>query len=932
MKKSLLTLLIICTLSPLRAIEQWDYNVPVGTTLYLDVSQYWCCMESYLIYTYDGWYDVMSPVPGKHGLYQYTLTTAINNPDIRFMACATSVAPGPYSGWPGNLYTYRTDNGIPAWSPTGGNYAIITSQDKDNSKGKWASAPSPATSQDIALADVTTTAADADCVDKKFDLDITVTWTGVACKIGIESTMLPKKIVRNNIQSPYVYSIKGLNGTIGQQTIKVELLEADGTTVVDDTILTITPPDLAHCGTKHDKQVVCLNEQPITLTATVSGDSTNWSHDPNAKTQQVQVTLPVGTQQIMSKVYRPHLDATDNLMLNADFEQVLQYGQNPPGMESDYDYIPTFDPRDVYDTGGYGGRSGVYMISHNANYTWRNFLNIDPHGGNYFALFDATQAGDAWRAASSNNPNLQIIAGERYKFSCWAVNINNPNGGEDGHPAKLQFYIEYNGTKVKLGPLFSLKDQHEWVYYEAPLWTAPVSSTNVIISVMDEETQMGGGNDFGLDDIMFQRITAEKMMLAYTDTFDIQVLDCDQYYDTACVGDEYDKDGFHYQTLPTDGGKSIQVLRGEDVLNLYVVQPVVATLHAPQAICNFSGGTVNVPYTLSKGKPTYYTVEFSDPTLPSQSSTAWTTGSLKIEVPKAITDAQITATVTVWGEYGRCPQEMEVVLSFVTCQTLTATACQGEPYDDGRFHSTCQSAGVEKLVDGVDTLYLTVLEKMTATVSNTTKSICGDAKDVYLDITLNTATGKPATYEMTFSSVLITPIPSTAWPSQPVRIFVPTAAVGQDITSTLTMHDKDNICTAQQTFIIKVTTDDGLPIYAKWDNVLFVNNHEDQFVSYQWFRDNQPIDGANEQALYTGGDKMQQDGHEYYVVARKADGHSEQSCSYYFSDVQRSAPLNAGDIVLPVGKRIVYRVGPDMYVLETTYSDGSTSIEKVIER
>lgn len=1080
MKRILIALSLLCGLAfTTHAEEQWDYNIPAGTTLYLDVTQYWCCMESYLIYTYDGWYAVMTPVPGKHGLYQYTLHTTINNPDIRFMACATTVAPGVYSGWPGNLYVYKNDNGIPACDPRGGKvYAIITSQDRDNSKGRWDTKPTDATGEEVKLTDVTVLPANTDCVDKTFDLDITATWTGMACKIGIESTLLKKNIVRNNIQSPYTYTIPGLDGTIGTQSITIKLLESDGVTVVDQKVITVTPPDLEHCGTRHEVQNVCLDDFPITLQTSITGDEYEWSHDATNHTDHATyTTTKAGTTQILGKVYKPHLDASDNLMLNADFEQELNYGEVPPGMESDYTQIPTFDPEDVYASGGYGGWSGVYMISHNAQYTWRNFLNLDAHGGKYFALFDANESGDAWRATSAKNPALKVEAGERYKFSCWAVNINDAAYGDDGHPAKLQFYIEYNGTKVKLGSLFPLAGKHDWVYYEAPLWTAPVTTSNVTISVTDEESYYGGGNDFGLDDIMFQKITSEKLVLAYTDTFDIKALDCSQFYDTICLGEIYDKDNFYYETKPEDGGKEVQVTSktGEFILNLFVIQPAEVTLTAPEAICNFQGGTIGVAYSVVKGEPVSYTVAFSDPSIPAQPQTAWTADSLYIKVDKFIAEGDITATVTVMDKSGRCPQDAtvtlsflacnvmrdticpgdiydkdtlgthfhydskpadagtivpliegndrlylyviqpiqvslnaptaicnfaggtiqvpytqlkgeplsytvtfsadsipeqgvttwtadalnisipkaiskgqvtatltinekyqrcpataDVTLSFVECKTLQDTACQNEPFDDGQFHSACTTPGIEKLVSGYDTMYLYVIEQIKVGVDCPSRSVCGEARDLTVDATFQKQAGVPYSYTITYSAPEMKAVEETRWSSSPIKILVPAALVDHPVTATLTVYDQLKRCPQIFTFTVLVSLNAGVPIYRKWDNVLFVSNEKDEFIAYQWYRDNLPISGATEQALYTGVDKMQGDNHSYSVIVTRLDGTTIQSCEYFFEQTTPSAPLNPGDRKAIQARKLIYQVGPAMQIIETTYEDGTTDIQKVI--
>lgn len=213
---------------------------------------------------------------------------------------------------------------------------------------------------------------------------------------------------------------------------------------------------------------------------------------------QTETDTVLYTCQIVST----RVDATNNLMANGDFEN------NPPtNFTSGYKYAG-WDPYQYYND--HGGASNLYTITHDAQYFWKDFYSVKPHGGNYFALFDAGTEGYAWKAETQNNPNLIIEKDSTYLFSYYAA---YPNMKANNSPAQLQFVIictdaggqqyTYNlGTAHTLGNVTPL---NAWELREER-WKAPISSSNVMIGVYDKN-KSSGGNDFCLDDIMFQKTT-----------------------------------------------------------------------------------------------------------------------------------------------------------------------------------------------------------------------------------------------------------------------------------------------------------------------------------------------------------------------------------------------------------------------------------------
>lgn len=224
----------------------------------------------------------------------------------------------------------------------------------------------------------------------------------------------------------------------------------------------------------------------------------------------------------LCEVIYSEVSAENNLMANGDFET------NPPtNFSSDYHYAG-WDPAQYYNS--HPGEANLYAITHDASYFWKDFYAVLPHGGNYFALFDAGMSGYAWKAETTNNPKLILEKDSVYLFSYWAA---YPNKNPNNQPAQLQFVISYkdvdNSWKTEnLGNvhiLGSVNPLNSWELREVR-WKAPITTSDVMIGVFDKNTS-AGGNDFCLDDIMFQKTTTVVNTVVHRTVFIIQPHSCD---------------------------------------------------------------------------------------------------------------------------------------------------------------------------------------------------------------------------------------------------------------------------------------------------------------------------------------------------------------------------------------------------------------------
>lgn len=87
-------------------------------------------------------------------------------------------------------------------------------------------------------------------------------------------------------------------------------------------------------------------------------------------------------------------------------------------------------------------------------------------------------------------------------------------------------------------------------------------------------------------------------------------------------------------------------------------------------------------------------------------------------------------------------------------------------------------------------------------------------------------------------------------------------------------------------------------IYRKWNDLLFVDNGNEEFVGYQWYRNHNAIEGQTRQYLYTQGVILEGDNNIYHVVATRQDGSQVISCEGRFEDFSPSASLNPGQKIV----------------------------------
>lgn len=500
-------------------------EIPAGKTIYLDVTQHWCCQASYYVYlSRTGQSYLMTPVPGNDGVYQFT-TIASTQENFRFCYTATPAAGATVSGQQsphtedinnGNHYTGKWSDSTP--------YFIMDAE--DGKKGHWAAAPSVSGTSAI-------TSADAqfvyDCAQEEYSLELQLIFSGAPCGLKLSGPLFPEGKIVKRPASPYELSLSEISGVPGDSYTLTIAIYSDVacSNQIESRDFTLVLPD-KDCA-KTIPVNLCVGDEDVTLSSSVNVDVYLWSNNETERSIVVSPTKP-GTTTYSVTAYKTVVTPEKNLMLGGDFE-------SNDGFTADYSYAGTFTKTsngDYYDKSSL--KSNLYALVKNANGFWRDFESVSAHGGSYFGLFDAGKSGYAWKAEtncasdhSKDNPNLILLKDSVYLFSYWAANPNNAS--QNNSPAILQFVIEYtdqNGTpgKVDLGEPFTLPNDNEW-HQQQVTWKSPVTSANVLIGVYDKNNNSGVGNDFCLDDIMFQTVSFSSSLVAYTDHFIVSVTNCD---------------------------------------------------------------------------------------------------------------------------------------------------------------------------------------------------------------------------------------------------------------------------------------------------------------------------------------------------------------------------------------------------------------------
>ena len=263
-----------------------------------------------------------------------------------------------------------------------------------------------------------------------------------------------------------------------------------------------------------------------------------------------------------------------------------------------------------------------------------------------------------------------------------------------------------------------------------------------------------------------------------------------------------------------------------------------------------------------------------------------------------------------------------------SCDCDSLIVCEG---DSKTWHGKSYTGpvGVNKFVDGTDTLYLFVKEHPTISVG-TIAMTCDNAGVVR--IPFSAVKGQPDNFDIAigsshFAGSLDIVGTDTAF------TFVPTALKAGDYTATVTVGETDVPCNTTENISFTIALSDY--VYSKWTDVLFVSNKEGLFTTYQWFADGVAMTGETQQRLYdpTGlsGSTIV-----YHCRVTTTDGRTLYTCPQAFDDVTPSrtvdttpAAVKSTTLYDAMGRVIKTTPHYGIYIVVEELEDGEIRTRKI---
>jgi gliding motility-associated-like protein len=336
--------------------------------------------------------------------------------------------------------------------------------------------------------------------------------------------------------------------------------------IVAEETFNVTATD-CHGATEHPEETLCLGQE-ATLTPTFVADDYEWTLPDGTTLRAPSITDSYN--EATSKTYkctaikRANTEGAPillyNMMPNGDFEETQSANNQYNGFTSSYkfyDLDQDFPDRDGADD----DKNGYYRIASESD---AHTVTPDPTGGNYFLECDGDDyAQDVVSIAYAAKLNGAIEQGKEYQFAFLAVATSSTNS------ANITFRIaltDQNG-QVSYEPLSSnnLINNSTWQQFGVgEYWTASANYASAEIQLINL-TKGWGGNDFALDNIMFQEVcrnanTEEIVMHEETFTYTWEACTTDEDWEA-----EYLKDtettilthttGNSYKWLDQDGNE-----------------------------------------------------------------------------------------------------------------------------------------------------------------------------------------------------------------------------------------------------------------------------------------------------------------------------------------------------------------------------------------
>ncbi|MEE1183250.1 MAG: T9SS type B sorting domain-containing protein [Paludibacteraceae bacterium] len=300
--------------------------------------------------------------------------------------------------------------------------------------------------------------------------------------------------------------------------------------IIAEETFNVTATD-CHSTTEHPEVTLCLGQE-ATLTPTFVADDYEWTLPDGTTLRAPSITVSYDeatTKEFKcTAIKRANTEGAPillyNMMPNGDFEDTQSANNQYNGFTSSYKFYDL--DQDFPDrSGADNDKNGYYRIASESD---AQTVTPDPTGGNYFLECDGDDyAQDVVSIAYAAKLNGAIEQGKEYQFAFLAVATSSTNN------ANITFRIaltDQNG-QVSYEPLSSnnLINNSTWQQFGVgEYWTASANYASAEIQLINL-TKGWGGNDFALDNIMFQEVcrnaNTEEIIL-HEETFTYTWGDC----------------------------------------------------------------------------------------------------------------------------------------------------------------------------------------------------------------------------------------------------------------------------------------------------------------------------------------------------------------------------------------------------------------------
>ena len=229
----------------------------------------------------------------------------------------------------------------------------------------------------------------------------------------------------------------------------------------------------------------------------------------------------------------------------------------------------------------------------------------------------------------------------------------------------------------------------------------------------------------------------------------------------------------------------------------------------------------------------------------------------------------------------------------------------GETYEKtGTYNKLLYS---KRGCDSVIVLNLEVIQPLGVSLDNSKKIICADEEALNIDFSFIDSLRSPTEYSIVFDSLAV----QYGFVNQNnleidvvnevLSISLPDNCRPNSYTATLIFNDSISYC---GDFSIPIDFDvyySSSIMDVKFDNLISIfdaeNNGGYEFVSYQWYKNNEPIEGALDSYLYLDEGVTFEDGDCYYLVLKRLDdGVVTRTCEYCFGDRTAIEDIDVSDI------------------------------------